>query len=263
MENNRYRSFEDGYKNAWLKLVSGERLEIRGDTYFGYHIVKRGRVGSKLKVTWNSLEIYCGEHGSHFAKKKDAENFALVLAMYFNGDLDNQALLKPEFFHGYSKKNFASNSQRNRLFWQDVTLINPQDGWDFFDFSVLDKIPSEFIFSYPCDEETGDALDDRYYGMEEFLECFTTEREQHLFTPNLEDELHVSISKFLAENDDINLAQELRGYASLIMINYYRNLLPFDWIFPNQQQYFISFIPKLLSNLPAFVFKHLELMNAQ
>jgi len=99
--------------------------------------------------------------------------------------------------------------------------------------------------------------------MEEFLECFTMEREQHLFTPNLEDKLHVSISKFLAENDDINLAQELRGYASLIMINYYRNLLPFDWIFPNQQQYFTSFIPKLLNNLPNFVVEHLELMQNQ
>lgn len=263
MENNRYKSYEDGYKNAWLRLVSGERLEIRGDTYFGYHIEKKGLIGSKLKETWNSLEIYCGEHGSHFAKKKDAENFALVLAMYFNGDLHKKALLEPEFFNGFIKNNFEGESKRNKLFWQDVTLINPQEGWNFFDFTVLNEIPDDIDYSYPIDEETGYALDDRYYGMAEFLERFTMEREKNLFTLELEHDLHLLISKFLAENSDIALAQELRGYATLVLINYYRNLLPFDWIFPNHQQYFISFIPKLLSNLPAFVFKHLELMNAQ
>ena len=59
--------------------------------------------------------------------------------------------------------------------------------------------------------------------MAEFLERFTMEREKNLFTPELEHDLHLLISKFLAENSDIALAQELRGYATLVLINYYRN----------------------------------------
>jgi len=266
LRKNLYKSYEDGDKNVWLTLSTRETLELLGNSYYGYSIIKRGRVGvnhPNKKEGWQSISMFCGDAGVYFTKRKDAENYALALAMCFNGDLPNKDILDPSFFNGRFKKNFNKNSKINELFNKDITRVDPTEGWDFFDFSTIKHIPDDFNESYPVDEDTFEPLDDRYNDLEYFLDKFSENLEENILNGEGQKPLNEIIENFISENKECDFDHGLRGYAILCLISYYKKIIPFSWIFPNQESYISSLIPKLIANLPEYVSRHLKIMEEQ
>ena len=264
MQDNLYKSHEDGYKNVWLELSSGETLKVLGDSYKGYTIGRSGMVGTrhpnKDKYRW-TISIPTRNAGVYFPKRKDAENYALILALKFNGDLQNDNLLNPKFFNGRFLQNFDKSKKLNELFWCNITKIDPTEGWNFFDFASIECIPNDISECYLIDEETFDPIDDRFAQLSGFLEEFTIYLEEKIFSDELQKPIHILMAKFISENDYDFLSEDLRGYATLCLVAHYRNCIPFEWIFPDQESYLSDLIPKLKANLPQFILEHISLLN--
>jgi hypothetical protein len=258
MEKNRYRSYENQHGSVWLNLGLWGELHVRGNSEAGYRIQKIGRPGSNSTEFWNFVTVECGDANVWFSKRKDAENFALVLALNFNNDIQNKQLLDPTYFFGMKSESKRIWAKRDELFWCDVSQINLSEGWDMPEFNTLVDLPSEFHECFPIDEDTYEYIDQRGYEFEEVLDKLHHYYLQNFLTPNLEMKLHQIFEEILTENADMKLDPALRGYACLILISRLRESLPFDWVFPGQKDYLIDLIPKLWKGLPDEIINYLK-----
>lgn len=205
-----------------------------------------------------------GEPGTYFPKRKDAENFALVLAMYLNGDLPNRDLLDPIFFNGFRRRNYDPNSVLNKLFWTDVTMIDPTEGWDIFDFSELGFLPNDILNVLPKDDKSFKHIDPRTDELEMFLFELSNFIERNLFTSVLDNSIHDLMEQSIIDEENYSdCPHELRGFATLCIVNYYKNLIPFQWVFPNQQNNIAELLPRLKENLPTGISDLLKRMELE
>lgn len=263
MKQNRYKSYEGQGKGVHLKLPSGEALHILGDTDCGYTIWKKGEF--RRKNHFNSLEMWCGESGSYFGKRKDAENFALTLAMYFNGDLTNKHLLDASFFNGHKKPNFEQSSQINQLFWINISKIDQTQGWDFFDFSQLGYLPDLYEV-LPINDETFDPIDPRTEDFENFLFHCAQFIEGKMLKSDLKIPLHKLIQNcvdFDEYDQTVQCPEELKGYAALLIVKHFKDLIPFEWVFPGQKDYLSDLLPRVRQNLPDDIISFLKRMETE
>ena len=132
MQKNKYKSHEEKSGNVWLNVWDEEgaykrgSIEVEGETASGYRIIRRGSLLGKELTSLSNIIL--GDAGVYFEKRKDAENFALVLAMHFSGDLPSRDFIDPTIFNGYQSRRITFSKARTELFWQGVSPRRPNGG---------------------------------------------------------------------------------------------------------------------------------------
>ncbi|MDP7152642.1 MAG: hypothetical protein QGI08_06230 [Paracoccaceae bacterium] len=216
MKPNKYQSHERKSDNVWLNVWHPDgsypcgQIQVQGDSDRGYRIVRQGRLeGEDFAGLYN---IILGDAGVFFEKRKDAENFALLLAMHISGDLPDEHLLNPGAFNGRESNNVLYSAARTNLFWSGVADIDPTDGWSDLD-------PNEFLAKLPnaqeplpFDYETEEYMDENAYGIIDAVEHLVQYYSLWFLTPKVEKDIHKIMSnrpvcplcRSLRESDNVH-----------------------------------------------------------
>ena len=259
MRKKKYQSHEMKSQNIWLNVWEAEdsyqtgTIEVKGDTASGYRILRRGRlVGKELSLGLSN--IIFGDAGVCFDKRKDAENFALVLAMHFSGDLMTEGLLDPTIFNGFQSQQISLSKARTDLFWAGASKVDPSTGWEEVDPErLLEKIPdtSEPLPHYDEDENGEDELDMRSYHISEAAEAVVQYYKEWFLTAKVEIPLHEVVANVLLEKlvDNCEISTEDRGYVTLLALAKLCGGIPVKWVFPVNQDDVMRLIPRLWASL--------------
>ena len=254
MQKNKYKSHEEKSGNVWLNVWDAEggyrrgSIEVEGETASGYRIIRRG---SLLGKEFNGLvNIILGDAGVYFEKRKDAENFALVLAMHFSGDLPSRGFIDPTVFNGRQSRRNAYSSARTDLFWKGVGHVDPTEGWVELDpQGLLEKLPNHDE-PLPLDEE--EEIEMRGYEISEAAEAVCDYYARSFLTEKVELSLHQVVAEVLKTKAEeyCEVAVEDRGYVTLLALSMLRYNIPVDWIFPTASDEVERLIPRLWASLP-------------
>lgn len=263
MHKNKYKSYEEKTQNVWLNVWNEEgsykrgRIEIEGDTASGYRIIRRGSLLGKDLA--GRSDIVLGDAGVYFEKRKDAENFALILAMHFSGDLPSKNFLDPTIFNGYHSGRIKFSKARTKLFWHGSATIDPTEGWAELDLKqLLEKLPNPYE-PLPRDE-VEDEPTTRAYDISEVAEAVYDYYIRYFLTEDVKLPLYQVVAEVLKAKakDHCEIATEDRGYVTLLALSLLRNEIPVSWIFPNARDEVKSLIPRLWASLPNDVKTYIE-----
>ncbi|MDO6799206.1 hypothetical protein [Shimia thalassica] len=256
MQQNKYQSHERKHGNVWLNIWVGEsayskgQIEVEGDTASGYRIIRRGSLAGS---GWTGLvNIVLGDAGVFFEKRKDAENFALIMALHFSGDLADKRLLDPKIFNGHKSDRVSYSEERTNLFWSGVDTCDPCDGWRELDpENILEALP-EMDDPLPRDEDYEFEDEERAYGISEAAESVLNYYAQWFLTPKVEISFHEIVAREIAVQDDgfFPVSKPDRGYVALLALAALRHEIPVSWIFPNQSSIVANLLPRLQASLP-------------
>lgn len=254
MLKSKYQSYEEKTGNVWLNVWDQKSshkkgsVEVEGDTASGYRIVRRGSLLGK-DLTGLSKFIL-GDAGVYFEKRKDAENFALVLAMHFSGDLPSKDFLDPTVYNGYHSRRVIFSKARTNLFWQGVAHVDPTEGWAELDpKQLLEKLP---YAGEPLPLDEADELDMRGYEISEAAEAVFNYYERYFLTEKIELPLHQVVAEILEakSEEDCEITTEDRGYVTLLALSMLRDEIPVSWVFPTVREEVEHLIPRLWASLP-------------
>lgn len=254
MHKNKYQSHEEKSGNVWLNIwdETGSHpqgsIEVEGDTASGYRIIRRGSLLGKGLTGLGRIVL--GDAGVYFEKRKDAENFSLVLAMHFSGDLPSKELLDPAIFNGFQSGRLKFSKARTDLFWSGVSHVDPTQGWKELDpEQFLEKLP---YASEPLPRDDEDELDMRGYDISEVAEAVLDFYKRSFLTENVELPLHQVVADVLKTKaeDHCEIAAEDRGYVTLLALSMLRDEIPVGWIFPTASDEVERLIPRLWASLP-------------
>ena len=263
MHKNKYKSYEEKTQNVWLNVWNEEgsykrgSIEIEGDTASGYRIIRRGSLLGKDLAGLSNIVL--GDAGVYFEKRKDAENFALVLAMHFSGDLPSKDFLDPTIFNGYQSGRIKLSKARTKLFWQGSANVDPTEGWAELDpKQLLEKLPNADE-PLPSDE-VEDEPNERAYEISEAAEAVFDYYVRSFLTEDVKLPLYQVVAEVLKAKakDHCEIATEDRGYVTLLALSMLRNRIPVSWIFPNSRDEVESLIPRLWASLPNDVKAYIE-----
>ena len=263
MKINKYQSHERKSDNVWLNIWLPDssypcgQIQVQGDYDRGYRITRQGRLeGKDFSGLYN---IILGDAGVFFEKRKDAENFALLLAMHLSGDLADEHLLDPRAFNGRESSNGLYSEARTELFWRGVANIDPTEGWDDLDpQGLLTNLPGAGE-PLPTDHETYEFLEEeRAFGITEAVERTVDYFSRWFLTPKVERDIHEILLGVLdAQDDYYEVRISDRGYVALLALAELRNDIPTAWVFPNRENATKELIKKLWTNLPADVSEYI------
>ena len=269
MQKNKYQSHESKHGNVWVNIWDGEsncpkgKIEVEGDTTSGYHIIRRGSLnGRELTGLFN---IALGDAGVFFDKRKDAENFALVIAMHFSGDLVDKRLLDPRIFHGCKSSLVFYSEKRTELFWRGVDTCNPWEGWRELDpENTLESFPGvEEPLPRGEDEEIGDW--GRAEGISEAAEGILDYYAQWILTPKVEISFHEIVAQVIATqksaaqyHECFSVSEPDRSYTALLALAALHRNIPVSWILPSQSSNVAELLPRLQDSLPPDVNTYIQ-----
>ena len=270
MHKNKYKSYEERgiRRGVWLNIWGQDeqipigRIEINGDVDWGYRVLRRGHLrGHKTK---GHSYVVLGYADFFFTTRKDAENIALVLAMYFSGDLTDKSLLDPSIFNGVFGAGIIDrlplSEARTNLFWQGSEDVDSCQGWVEIDpDNNLGKLP--LYPPLPTNSDEDSEENDRSYRIEEVSDGIVEYYQEWFLTSKVELPLHEVFSRVLDEIDCGEIAAAYRGYVTLLALAKLKNNIPVGWIFPQQQDKVRVLTKRLWSNLPADVVAYIEECN--
>lgn len=268
MHKNKYKSYEEKTQNVWFNIWNdGETnksgsIEVVGDTASGYRIIRRGSLLTNNIAGLSNIVL--GDAGVYFEKRKDAENFALVLAMHFSGDLPTEDFLDPTVFNGYQSDRMQLSKARTNLFWQGCANINPTQGWAELDpKQILQKLPNADE-PLPNDEAENES-NLRAYGISEMAEAVFDFYVSSFLTEDVKRPLYQLVAELLKAKAECygEIATEDRGYVTLLALSMLRNKIPVSWIFTSSRDEVQSLIPRLWESLPADVKAYIEECEAE
>ena len=271
MQKNKYKSHED-YRSVWLNIWGQDegnpigKIEIHGDTDWGYRLCRRGRLFGKNLAQPNICfqpNIIFGYADFFFTKRKDAENIALVLAMYFSGDLKDKSLLDPAIFNGVTRPirnhripidSLPLSEARTELFWKGVDHVDPSEGWIEIDpDNILGKLTLDEPL--PRDYNDDDKVNLRGFLISEVSDAIVEYYAEWFLTSKVKLPLHEVFSR-VEDCGQISVAD--RGYVTLLAIAKLKNNIPVEWVFAQQRDEVKGLIPRLWSNLPTDVIAYVE-----
>ena len=265
MHKNKYKSHEEKNGSVWLNIWGQcekrpiGKIEINGDSDWGYRVLRRGEMFKNYNHSWN--QIIFGYADFFFTKRKDAENIALVLAMYFSGDLKDKSLLDPTIFNGRIRTQIINrlplSEARTELFWRGADDIDPSNGWIEIDpDNNLGKLPLDQPLPINYDEDCEITM--RSYLISEVSDAIVEYYKEWFLTSKVELQLHEVFSLVLDEIDCGEIAVADRGYVTLLALAKLKNNIPVGWIFPQQQYKVRTLTKRLWSNLSADVVTYVE-----
>lgn len=269
MKRNKYKSNENTDQGVSIDLWNSDcsraigAIAIRGATEIGYHLVRTGRIGE-----FGSGDL--ADCGVFFERRKDAENYALVVSMIICGDITNRELLDPEIFSGKTRNSYFKNylKSKRELFWTGANKIKTEEGWDQLDPDhLLDQISDPSDFSYFDDDfEVVEVVEDAI----EIHECANTIYEyykEHFLTQQIEQP-YLDIANRLILKRSVDLHEDVisvqkRSFTMLLGLSKLKGKLPVDWIFPHEKSLNSSTIMDLWNDLPDDVVKFLEKQKSE
>jgi hypothetical protein len=276
LHKNKYKSHEEKNRSVWLNIWGQcekfpiGKIEINGDTDWGYRVLRRGEMFKKYNYSWPKKtynygwsEIIFGYADFFFTKRKDAENIALVLAMYFSGDLKDKSLLDPTIFNGRIRTQIIDrlplSEARTELFWKGADDIDPSNGWIEIDpNNNLGKLPLDEPLPINYDEDEDGEITIRSYLISEVSDAIVEYYKKWFLTSKVELQLHEVFSLVLDEIDCGEIAVTDRGYVTLLALAKLKNNIPVGWVFPQQQDEVRKLTTRLWSNLSADVVAYVE-----
>lgn len=264
MKVNKYKSHERKDGQVWLNIWNRDqskavgKIEVRSVMYH-YRLFRVGRLGGG--TTPLTPMITLGDAGVTFEKRKDAENYALLLAMRFSGDFEKQDLLRPQIFGGEKNGGFRYSAARTELFWNGADDVNPAEGWDKIDpEGFLEQLPDP-LDAIPSDDDCISARGDNIWVGSDAV---TTYFQEWYLTPKV-DKAFDAISLDITDDPEDLLQIEPRdqSYMMLSALQNLRNTIPANWLFPSRLDEVTNLIPKLWSSLTDDVLETAERLEKE